>query len=418
MDEHEREPHDLEFTTARVRRFARFAFIWAAIVLVRLVQLQIVEHNKYQLLADREHDHLVKVEPRRGSILDRNGQRLAMSLPVDSVFVNPMQIRDSGVAAEILGKLLDLDAPKLKADIDEAAAAHRGFLWVKRRLEPEDADRLRSLHLDWIGFEHESQRFYPYDELAAHVLGSMSNDDRALEGVELKLNDELAAKPGFVRVSADVRQKGYAQEDASTPAQRGDDIRLTIDSRIQYIAERELKRTVIDHRCWTGSLVVMNPNTGRDSRAGQLPDLRSEQAAAERRRSARAFQQRVFRSFRARLRVQGGHPERRAGDHESHARHRHSLLQRRVQVLRPRDSRPRSLQRAAHVPSAGAFEQHRRDPDRHQGRQGQTVRLRQALRLRPEDRRPAARRNARPDPPSRKVEQDLDRVHLHGSRNR
>ncbi|HTP88105.1 MAG TPA: penicillin-binding transpeptidase domain-containing protein [Bryobacteraceae bacterium] len=262
MDEREREPQDLDLTTARVRRFARFAFVWAAIVLVRLVQLQIVQHGKYERLADNQHEQVEKVELSRGSILDRNGQRLAMSLPVDSVFVNPMQIRDSGVASEILGKLLDLDARQLKSDIDAAAAAHRGFLWVKRRLEPEDAERLRDLHLDWIGFQRENQRYYPYDDLAAHVLGSISSDDRALEGVELKLNDELAARPGLVRVSMDVRGQRFAQENASAPPQRGEDIQLTIDSRIQYIAERELKRTILEHHCWTGSLVVMNPNTG------------------------------------------------------------------------------------------------------------------------------------------------------------
>jgi cell division protein FtsI (penicillin-binding protein 3) len=262
VDEHEHEPVDMELSTARVRRFARIAFFWAAIVLVRLVQLQIVQHNELRRLADREHEHLVKVEPQRGAILDRNGQRLAMSLPVDSVFVNPMQIRDAGVAAEILAKVLDLDSQKLLSDINEAAAAHRGFLWVKRKIEPEESQRLRSLNLDWINFESENRRFYPYDQLAAHVVGSMSGDDHALEGVELKLDNQLAPRTGFVRVSADVRQQSFAQEAASAPAQAGGDVHLTIDSRIQYIAERELKRTVTEHHCWTGSVVVMDPKTG------------------------------------------------------------------------------------------------------------------------------------------------------------
>lgn len=262
MDEHEYEPIDPGPSLARVRRFARFAFVWAAIVLVRLVQLQIVQHGEFHRLADREHEHLVKVEPQRGAILDRMGQRLAMSLPVDSVSINPLQIGDTGMAAEILARILNLDQQQLLADINSAVAEHRGFLWVKRRLEPEESQRLRSLNLDWINFEPEHRRFYPYDELAAHVVGSMSTDDHALEGVELKLDNQLKPRMGIVRVSSDVRQQSFAEENASAPAEPGGDVHLTIDSRIQYIAERELKRTVTQHHCWTGSVVVMDPRTG------------------------------------------------------------------------------------------------------------------------------------------------------------
>ncbi|MGA2182882.1 MAG: penicillin-binding protein [Bryobacteraceae bacterium] len=262
MDEQEYEPKDLEFSMARVRRFARFAFLWAAIVLLRLVWLQIVQHNEFHRLADLQHEHLVRVELPRGAILDRNGQRLAMSLPVDSVYINPLQIRDAGVAAEILAKLLNLDSQELLANINDAVATHRGFLWIKRKIEPEESQRLRSLNLDWIGFELENRRFYPYDGLAAHVVGSMSTDDRALEGIELKLNDQLAPRVGMVRVSTDVRQHSFAEEAASAPPQPGENVHLTIDSRIQYIAERELKRTVTEHHCWTGSVVVMDPRSG------------------------------------------------------------------------------------------------------------------------------------------------------------
>jgi cell division protein FtsI (penicillin-binding protein 3) len=262
VDEHEYEPNDAGNATTRVRIFARFVFLWAAIVLVRLVQLTIVQHNEFHHLADREHEHLVKVEPQRGAILDRTGQRLAMSLPVDSVYINPLQIGDAGVAAEILAGVLNLDQKKVLADIQNAAAGHRGFLWIKRRIDPEESQRLRSLNLDWINFEPEHRRFYPYEQLAAHLLGSMSSDDRALEGVELKLDNQLKPRAGILRVSTDVRQQSFDEENASAPAEPGADVHLTIDSRIQYIAERELKRTVIEHHCWTGSVVAMDPRTG------------------------------------------------------------------------------------------------------------------------------------------------------------
>jgi cell division protein FtsI (penicillin-binding protein 3) len=262
VDEHENEPKDLELSTGRVRHFARFAFLWAAIVVVRLVQLQIVQHGEFHRLADNEHEHLVKVEPQRGAIVDRNGEPLAMSLPVDSVYVNPLQIRDTGVASEILANILNLDQQQLLTEMNNAVAAHRGFLWVKRKIEPEESQRLRSLNLDWINFESENRRFYPYDQLAAHVVGSMSGDDRALDGIELKLDPALKPRVGMMRVSTDVRQQRYAAEAAGAPAQPGEDVHLTIDSRIQYIAERELKRTILEHHCWTGSVVVMDPRTG------------------------------------------------------------------------------------------------------------------------------------------------------------
>lgn len=176
--------------------------------------------------------------------------------------MNPLLLRDRGVASEILAKLLDLDQPQLLAEMDSAVAAHRGFLWVKRKIEPEESQRLRGLNLDWINFERETRRFYPYDELAAHVVGSMSNDDRAQAGVEMKLDKELKSRPGMLLVSTDVNHQPFAAEAAGAPAQAGEDVHLTIDNRIQYIAERELKKTIIEHHCWTGSVVVMDPRTG------------------------------------------------------------------------------------------------------------------------------------------------------------
>ncbi len=262
MDQREYEPNEPRFPAARVRRIELFLFGWAALILLRLVQLQIVQHGKYQLLADREHEHVVKVEPPRGSILDRNFKPLAMTLPVDSVYINPMQIRDAGVASEILAAILNLDQKELLARINDAAAAHRGFLWVKRRIEPDESRRLRGLAFDWISFGSENRRFYPYNELAAHVVGSMSTDDRALEGIELRMDPLLSPQVGMVRVSADVRGQSFAQQAAGAPPQAGSNVRLTIDSRIQYIAERELKRTVLEHHCRTGSVVVMDPRTG------------------------------------------------------------------------------------------------------------------------------------------------------------
>jgi cell division protein FtsI (penicillin-binding protein 3) len=262
VDEHQHEPNDLEFSLARVRHLARFVLAWAAILLLRLVWLQIVDHNELQRIADHQHEELVPVRPPRGAILDRLGYRLATSLPVDSVYVDPRQIEDASVPAEILAKFLNLDQQKLLADLNNAMAAHRGFFYVKRKIDAEESRRLRSLNLDWIRFRSESQRFYPYNGLAAHVVGSVNTDDEGLEGVELKLDRQLAPRAGLLLVSADVHGQSFAEEAAGAPPQPGMNVPLTLDSRIQYIAERELKRTVTEHHCWTGSVVVMDPRSG------------------------------------------------------------------------------------------------------------------------------------------------------------
>lgn len=249
-------------TARRLRLLVRIVFVWAGVLLARLFVLQIVQHDTYVHLAQSQQEKLVKIQPPRGAILDRTGRRLAMSLPVDSVFVNPLLLKDVGMACAVLSKFLNLDSKDLMDRLQMAIAQHRGFLWVKRKISPEESERLRSLKFEWIGITPESRRYYPYDTLAAHIIGSVDTDEQGTDGIEFKLNDELAGAAGYMRLSTDVQQHSFASEYSGTPAQPGEDIQLTIDSRIQYIAEQALKKAVVDHHCTDGSIVVMNPTTG------------------------------------------------------------------------------------------------------------------------------------------------------------
>ena len=251
----------MERPVKRVRLVARFAFIWAAIIVFRLFYLQVVHHDAFRQMADRQQERLVRIQPPRGVIFDRTGQRLAMSLPVDSVYVNPLQVPDLRVAAEVLSPILSLDRDDLLRKLRVAVDTNHGFLWIKRKISTQESARLRALKLDWIGFQTESKRFYPFGSLAAHVLGSVDTDENGLGGVELKLNDELEGHPGLMRVTTDVKQRGFDSE-WSEPDQPGEDVHLTIDSRIQYIAEQALQKAIVEHHCWTGSIVAMNPKTG------------------------------------------------------------------------------------------------------------------------------------------------------------
>ena len=146
--------------------------MWALAIFAKLVSLQVVQHAKYAAIARSQQEHQIDIPAPRGSIFDRNGQPLAISVPVASVSVNPQQIQNLRVATEVLGNTLNLDQHVLYNRLDWARQNHKGFLWVKRSIDPFETDRLKAMHLDWITFHTESQRHYPKGETAAHVLGA------------------------------------------------------------------------------------------------------------------------------------------------------------------------------------------------------------------------------------------------------
>jgi cell division protein FtsI (penicillin-binding protein 3) len=247
--------------TRRVYVLARLAFAWAVLIVGRLIWLQIVQHGEYQRLAQQQQEKIVELQAPRGAIVDRLGQRLAMSLPVESVCVDPLKVPDRTVAAEILSKILNVDAKDLVRNLQWAVDNHRGFLWVKRKVTPEEAARLRDLKVEWIEFRTESQRFYPNKKLAAHVIGGVDFAEKGNGGVEQTLNQELQGLDGELRLISDVQKRGFDAKVASEP-QAGQQIRLTIDSRIQFVAERELKKAIEEHHSKSGSIIAMNPKTG------------------------------------------------------------------------------------------------------------------------------------------------------------
>lgn len=239
------------------------ALVWAAAILGRLIDLQIFSHRELRRLADSQQMRNLEVRAPRGAIFDRNGRPLAMSLPVDSVAVDPRQIKDPVVAAEILAGVLSLDEAVLLERLKSAAdgPGRRGFLWIKRKISREESVRLRGMKLEWVEFRQESRRYYPNGSLAAHLLGGVDQAEQGNAGIEMALEDELQGLPGSVRMLADVRNRGYNSEVFVEP-QPGRNLALTIHEGIQYAAERELKTAVEDNDCLTGSIVAMDPRTG------------------------------------------------------------------------------------------------------------------------------------------------------------
>ena len=154
-------------TVKRVSWFALVVFVWGLFVLAKLVSLQVVHHEDYLRQARRQQERTVEIDAPRGSIYDRTGEPLAMSVPMQSVFVNPQHVPDISVASEILARILEIDRAELFGRMKWALENDKGFLWVKRKITPEQAERLHALQLEWISFESESQRHYPKGPLAA-----------------------------------------------------------------------------------------------------------------------------------------------------------------------------------------------------------------------------------------------------------
>jgi cell division protein FtsI (penicillin-binding protein 3) len=245
----------------RVHMLARVAFVWAVLIACRLIQLQIVQHGEYKRLAQQQQQRTVEVRAPRGMILDRHGERLAMSLPVESVCVDPLRVPDLATDSLILAKILDLEPSELLYRMKTAFDSRRGFLWIKRRVTPQEAARLRELKLDWIEFRTESQRFYPNRSLAAHVLGGVDFEENGNGGIEQALNEQLEGHPGEMLLTEDVQKRGF-KSTTETEAQPGQDIHLTIDSSIQFVAEQELKKMVEQQHAHSGSVVAMDPRNG------------------------------------------------------------------------------------------------------------------------------------------------------------
>src|SRR5262249_39420230 len=148
----------------------------------------------------------IEIPAPRGTIFDRNGRRLAMSVSSQSVYVNPLKLPNLGVAAELLALVLDMDRDALEAKLREAYDDHRGFLWIKRRISQSEAESLRKLPIDWIFVAQESQRHYPNKNLAAHILGSVNSEEKGNSGIEMALDSELRGIPGRERVLTDAKR--------------------------------------------------------------------------------------------------------------------------------------------------------------------------------------------------------------------
>ena len=258
----------MEAAVTRSNAVRRLAWVvglllfWAIAIFGKLIHIQVFHHEKYMADARRQQERKIILPAVRGNIYDRHGHPLAMSVSSDSVSVNPLQVPDISVAAELLStNLKDVNQEELFEKMKWQAENHKGFLLVKHHLSPAESERLRGLPVNWIDFTTETQRKYPNGEIAAHVLGGVYKQEEGAAGIEKAMDAVLRGHPGKLTVLTDVKRRGI-DERVEISAQPGAALQLTIDERIQFVAEREIKEAVAKHHCRSGSVVVMNPYNG------------------------------------------------------------------------------------------------------------------------------------------------------------
>ena len=238
---------------------AVFAF-GLLVLLWRVVDLQWFDRSFLQGQADARHLRTVSLPAHRGMITDRNGEPLAVSTPVDSVWANPQELVPAREYLQALARILDLDIDYLQRLLGRRA--EREFVYLRRHVPPATAAQVRALDAPGVYLQREYRRYYPDGEVVAHVIGFTNIDDRGQEGLELAYDDWLRGADGAKRVLKDGRHHVIADVEMIRPAKPGRDLQLSIDRRIQYQAYRELKRAVQRHRARSGSVVVLDSVTG------------------------------------------------------------------------------------------------------------------------------------------------------------
>jgi len=233
-----------------------FLLFWFCVICLRLVYLQIFRYGDFQQRAEKQQQRAVNVSAKRGVIYDRKGNELAMSILVDSAFAVPSEVPDLPNAIALITRISGGDPRMVLAD----CRAHKTFCWLARKANADVIDRIRALNLQGIHFQKESKRFYPKRELSAQVLGYVGTDDEGLSGIERGYDEQLRGQPGRMQISVDARKKWFARIEKEP--EPGDNLVLTVDEKIQYIAERELEQAIKDTQAIAGTVIVENPHTG------------------------------------------------------------------------------------------------------------------------------------------------------------
>jgi len=235
-------------------------FAVAAVMLWRAVDLHVLNKDFLQSQGNARYMRTMPVAAHRGVITDRNGEPLAVSTPVDSVWINPAEFMTSRKSWGKLTQLLSLKTDKVERLVLQRAK--REFVYLKRHIRPDLAEKVSALNIAGVYLQREYRRYYPAGEVTAHVLGFTNVDDVGQEGLELAYNNWLRGKPGRKMVMKDRLGRTIKHVESIQAAQPGKDLTLSIDRRLQYLAYRELKRADVQYKAKSASAVILDTKTG------------------------------------------------------------------------------------------------------------------------------------------------------------
>ncbi|MDH5711285.1 MAG: penicillin-binding transpeptidase domain-containing protein [Gammaproteobacteria bacterium] len=235
-------------------------FMAIAALVGRALDMQILHSEFFERQGDARQLRVVTIPAHRGQIVDRNGEPFAVSTPVSSIWINPGEAVTDFHQISELAKLLSMDAATLQKKI--TANGSREFMYLKRHVSPELAEKAIALNVPGVALQNEYRRYYPAGEVAAHVVGFSNIDDDGQEGIELAFDEWLKGEPGKKRVIRDRLGRAFDDVEHIRTVEPGKPVMLSIDRRLQYLTYRTLKAAVIKHNAIAGSAVVLDVKTG------------------------------------------------------------------------------------------------------------------------------------------------------------
>jgi cell division protein FtsI (penicillin-binding protein 3) len=247
-------------TIKNIRVIGLLFVVFFFIIGFRGYSLQVLSAEKLSKIIKRQTERNIELSPKRGTIYDRNGSELSVSIDVESLFARPHLIENKSLTAIKISRILGMSHKTILKKFDK----NKGFVWIKRQIPPAEASKIKKLGINGLNFTDESQRFYPNKELGAQMIGFVGRDSKGLEGIEFEYNNVLKGKSRYLDINRDALGRQLFIDGANTSEEvQGNDIILTIDKNIQYIAEKELQAAISISKAKSGIAIVMEPATGK-----------------------------------------------------------------------------------------------------------------------------------------------------------
>ncbi len=253
----------------RIRLVAIIFMLAFGCIVARAFELQVIGQERWQKKADRQYQKTIPLTAQRGTIFDRNGEEMAVSVEVDSIFIIPAKIKTPERSAKVLAEALSMRQSTLRAKM----RSKKSFLWLKRQASPRESEQVRAMQLAGVGFIKEHRRYYPNSEIGAQVIGFTGLDPKGLEGLELAYDSAMLGHGGFLVMERDALGRGLASADGQVAgSKQGGDLYLTLDKNLQYIAEKELAAGIRKTGAKSGTAILIDPMTGAVLAMANQPD--------------------------------------------------------------------------------------------------------------------------------------------------